>query len=935
MGNRKIYWTLSLLIVTLSLGAQETSPIQIFSPQQTNLGNQNWMISQGEDRTLYFGNNKGLALYNGAHWELYPTSDFSIMRSVKAIGNRVYSGNYMDLGYWEKNSSGRLNYTSLKETLDIEVLEDEQFWNILSIDNTIVFQSLNRLILYDKKSEKVQLISPDGAILKSFMLEGKIYFQVQGKGLYGLENGKKVLYSSHPIITKENIVQLFIKDQSLFFLTEKSGFYKLIEDTENEIQSWGPATRHFENFTLYSAIELSNGGFALGTVGSGLLFLNDQGEIVDHIQLENGLSNNTVLSLFEDDKQNLWLGLDNGINLINTASAFKEYIDVTGQLGSIYTSAVHQGYLYVGTNQGLFVKRQDRKEKFSLIEDTQGQVWSLATIGRDLFCGHNTGAFLIEGKKAKRISDIKGTWLFRQHPTEAQYIFLGNFTGLYIIEKKDQQWIFRNKVDGFDISSRYLEFTSSKRLLVNHEYKGVFKIQLSEDYKKAIKVEIDPSSCISCNSSLATFNNEVYYHTKEGLMKYHADKDAFKNNNLLSSIQEKEKKKIDRIVNDNQNRLWVFSENNLHNLYQDKATNQGNISGFSLKEIDRKNVSGFEHINRVSENTYLIGTSKGYLTVNLNKLVKDTSSLAITAIEVNNKKNLINLSLYQNSSLVNDYNNLQFKFTSFDYKRFTKTSYQYKLKGEDENWSKWSENPTANYANLPYGTYQFLVRSKYEGQVSNPISSPEIYIAPPWYLDTLALSTYLFVILIMLYIYNNYTQKQIQRQKDKLKEESKQINAMRELETKQQMTRLKNEQLQKDVESKNRELAVSTMSTLKRNEFLNTLKQKLQKVNDLNQVKELIKIINEKLNSNDDWEYFKKAFDNSDQAFFQKIKQAHPSLTNNDLKLCAYLRLNLSSKEIAPLLNISVHSVEIKRYRLRKKMALTRKQGIVEYILSF
>jgi DNA-binding CsgD family transcriptional regulator len=187
----------------------------------------------------------------------------------------------------------------------------------------------------------------------------------------------------------------------------------------------------------------------------------------------------------------------------------------------------------------------------------------------------------------------------------------------------------------------------------------------------------------------------------------------------------------------------------------------------------------------------------------------------------------------------------------------------------------------------------------------------------------------------MLYIYNNYTQKQIQRQKDKLKEESKQINAMRELETKQQMTRLKNEQLQKDVESKNRELAVSTMSTLKRNEFLNTLKQKLQKVNDLNQVKELIKIINEKLNSNDDWEYFKKAFDNSDQAFFQKIKQAHPSLTNNDLKLCAYLRLNLSSKEIAPLLNISVHSVEIKRYRLRKKMALTRKQGIVEYILSF
>ena len=89
------------------------------------------------------------------------------------------------------------------------------------------------------------------------------------------------------------------------------------------------------------------------------------------------------------------------------------------------------------------------------------------------------------------------------------------------------------------------------------------------------------------------------------------------------------------------------------------------------------------------------------------------------------------------------------------------------------------------------------------------------------------------------------------------------------------------------------------------------------------------------MKNNDDWEYFKKAFDNTDQPLFSKLKDVHSSLTKNDLKLCAYLRLNLSSKEIAPLLNISVHSVEIKRYRLRKKMGLERSQGIVEYIMLF
>ena len=136
------------------------------------------------------------------------------------------------------------------------------------------------------------------------------------------------------------------------------------------------------------------------------------------------------------------------------------------------------------------------------------------------------------------------------------------------------------------------------------------------------------------------------------------------------------------------------------------------------------------------------------------------------------------------------------------------------------------------------------------------------------------------------------------------------------------------------MDSKNRELAVATLSTLKRNEFLNTIKKELTRIEDEPKAAKLIKTINKKLSSNDDWEYFEKAFENADQDFFKKLKTVHPSLTNNDLKLCAYLRLNLSSKEIAPLLNISVHSVEIKRYRLRKKMELTRKQGIVAYIMT-
>ena len=93
-----------------------------------------------------------------------------------------------------------------------------------------------------------------------------------------------------------------------------------------------------------------------------------------------------------------------------------------------------------------------------------------------------------------------------------------------------------------------------------------------------------------------------------------------------------------------------------------------------------------------------------------------------------------------------------------------------------------------------------------------------------------------------------------------------------------------------------------------------------------------IKMIDKNLNNKDDWKFFEEAFNNADKDFLKKVKSTHPSLTNNDLRLCAYLRLNLSSKDIAPLLNISLSSVEIKRYRLRKKMQLTHNEGLTDLI---
>ena len=222
---------------------------------------------------------------------------------------------------------------------------------------------------------------------------------------------------------------------------------------------------------------------------------------------------------------------------------------------------------------------------------------------------------------------------------------------------------------------------------------------------------------------------------------------------------------------------------------------------------------------------------------------------------------------------------------------------------------------------------------------SNPqnIAAYSFTVGRPWYASNVALIGYLILCLLATrYIHKAY-EEYYRKNELKLIEENNLLLEIKELENEQRLMKLQNEQLSSDVDSKNRELAVSTMSLMKKNELLALIKDDLKRTrrdHDDKSIKSVIKAINESISEDNSWTIFKEAFNNADNDFLKVIKQAHPSLTPNDLRLCAFLRLNLSSKEIAPLLNISVRSVEVKRYRLRKKMDLLHETSVVEYILS-
>ncbi|WP_243456830.1 helix-turn-helix transcriptional regulator [Polaribacter batillariae] len=192
---------------------------------------------------------------------------------------------------------------------------------------------------------------------------------------------------------------------------------------------------------------------------------------------------------------------------------------------------------------------------------------------------------------------------------------------------------------------------------------------------------------------------------------------------------------------------------------------------------------------------------------------------------------------------------------------------------------------------------------------------------------------YVLSSLFAFYSVHIASKRYYKKQREDLLEKTKKEAELKELASTQEIIKLNNEKLRNDIDNKNKELATSTMNIIKKNEFLNTIKTELINGGEKS-VAKVVKIIDKNLNNTDDWKMFQEAFNNADKKFLKKVKEKHPTLTPNDLRLCAYLRLNLSSKEIAPLLNISPRSVEVKRYRLRKKMNLPHDSNLTNYILE-
>jgi DNA-binding CsgD family transcriptional regulator len=920
-----------ILWVNTLLGFQFPT-VSIYDPLTIQAGNQNWMIDQKADGDIVVANELGLLVYNGAQFKLYHGSD---PNAIRITDDRIYSGGYMELGYWTETPMGSFEYYSLLDKPGLDLIIDEQFWNIYPWMDGVIFQSLDRLIYFDEKNIRFTSIPVSNAVSKMFFAMDRVFFQDQALNLYYLDGLKPVLYFPADQLPKSHIINLFSTDYGLMIFSSRDGFYQL---DKSGFVYWPVENRSLlEENEFYSATFLDNGGFALGSITKGLYLIDNRGRLIEHLTQANALSNNTVLTLFEDRSHNVWLGLDSGINAVHLESPFREYQDKVGQIGTVYASALHDDYLYLGTNQGLFFKRYDSSDDFVQVENTNGQVWTLFVYGNDLFCGHNLGTYLIREGKSEQVAQKFGTWKLTAFSTNKNWLIQGNYDGIHLLEKQNEKWTYLKEIDSMRQSFRQFALVDNF-LYFFHTSAGLVRSEINETGELVGERDTIYQSSLEEQISLARIGDFLLFSSSDGLQYIQNDQDTLRSLGFDRDGRFTIKDEPGKLVSMDEDMLVFIQGSNLYFLHADQdSISMGDV--ILLDQAHFKTKSEYENISRLDSTTFLIGMTDGYLIMNQDRFhaLPNEYYVEINAVSVERSNEFFQqVTLTHDEGFPFQQNSFTFGYNVNNKLKYLSVQYQYKLEGEQQDWSDWTANSLVSFYKLRPGPYSFKVRARVGDRQSVNTAQFRFWIREPWHLSRYALLVYFILFIFLMLLVNKLYQRVYRDRQIRLLEKAEKDMQYIKLKGEQELMKEKNERLRTEIEAKNKELAVTAMSMVKKNEFLIEIRDHLKDIEPTSKFKPdlVIRSINREIENEESWEMLKNAFENVDKDFIQQLLEKHPGLTPNDLKLCTYLRLNMNSKEIATLLNISVRSMETKRYRLRKKLGLSHDDNLVEYILA-
>jgi DNA-binding CsgD family transcriptional regulator len=488
-------------------------------------------------------------------------------------------------------------------------------------------------------------------------------------------------------------------------------------------------------------------------------------------------------------------------------------------------------------------------------------------------------------------------------------------------------------VEGFNIPSRFVEVLDNV-IVINHESLGVFLLDF--DWNSLVVRSEKQIPALGAASSLFLFGGELYYKSSEGV--FSVEKGALRYHRELTALIS------DPIVRPIQNSYRADEVSFLSRQKIVRLRLAGTREYMATEEVLPGNrlasfgVSGFENINAIGTDEYLIGLKDGFLVLNTNLNAEQPTSFPIWPfnLEVARQDEFVSLMPEDSRLLKAEESTIRIRYTHPSFSERYPPAYEYQLISDQDTIIDRSISNIKTYYNLQPGSYSLSARVLgISGKTISLSQSIRFEIAKPWY-QTVQFTLYLiFSGLIISFVASALVRIIYKRRERKIREENERRLETNQLREENRVSQLKNEHLENELELRKRELTGVYEAEIRRNALLRDLKVQVSKAKSEKPLEEITALIDKQLEDDSDWTKFESAFNELDFKFISNLNKRHQGLTRQEVRLLVYIRLNLSNKEISELLNIGLKSVEMKRYRVRKKLGLEKSKSLSEYIHSF
>lgn len=949
--SQLVLWSRVIVFFTCSLdfNAQELPSEELhhfdrithFSRADFKADPQFWTMTKDHEGVLYFGNNDGALVFDGERWQKVFLPNNSSVRSLTTSDDgKIYAGGFNEIGVIEKDSIGKYSYRSYMEDLKLANENLENLWQVHEFQGHIIFRSFKKLIVISDGS--ATQISSNQSFLFSGVINGKYYIQDAEHGVFSLDPGAmslKLEFSKEELRNFEIVGFLKGKHPQEMLIAAKNGMILKADLLKKKILPWKNLIDKDKEDQIISSLKKGD-IYYFGTLNSQILAMNEDGGLEHGIAPGAEISSSSVLHLYSTG-ENIWALLNNGLDFIELNSPVSKVFAEA----SIYDILIEGNKIYLATNKGVYVSpvsinnRKLSGFRFKKISNLEGQAWSVQKEKGSIIVSHDKGLFYIDDEVAKPIGNVNGFWKILDVPGKPNLYLASNYNGLYLLKWKNGTWDLGKKVSGFNESSRdILEAGQKNTFWVCHGYKGVYKLKFTDDYSRIYALEhyTDQNGFGSpFNINVTKWQDEIIFTTNTGFYKFQNDTHQFIPYQPLNKI-------LDSTYNtrkliEEQGRVWFVQDDQVGYFNTDEQEPELHKNLFlNLKgNLNR----GMESIYPISDNRVLIGATSGLYSYELrNNSTEEKISTRLSRISVmeGGIQKLFPVTPKQEFMLPTKTEILRFDYSVPEMSPASTVEYQYILEGIDNNWSSWEETAFKEYTHLRPGDYVFKVRSRDLTGKKGDVTEFGFTIPPVWYQTNSAIIVYLLLVCAFGTGVFYFVRRRIRQEQVKSRIEAQKANKLLELEIEQLKLKQEKENIRQDKEMleeenirKSKELANYTMLLVQKKEIfsetyegLKEFRKTLKTQGDRNSLQEIIQRLRTHHIGEEYMKIFDVNFEKVHQNFFKRLLEIDPKLSKRELRLCAFVKLNLSNKEIAPLLNISVRGVETARYRVRRKLGV-------------